>query len=68
MTLSEVTKQLEAAVSVVDKKRADLESAKLVAQAAATAYGEAVNLVKSLHEEYSKFMSAVLTNHGQLHK
>lgn len=68
MSLSDVTKALEAAVASADSKRKYAEDAKKSFDAANAAYAEARAKVKELHTQYSQHMEQILTGHGQLHK
>lgn len=67
-TLSNITKGLEVAVAAVDGKRKAAEDAAKVAADAQVAYQGALDLVKTLHAQYSDFMRDILTNFGQIHR
>ncbi len=67
MTLSELTKALEAAVDEVSVKRSASEAADRAAADAKAAYNKSVQSVHSLHGEYQKIMNDILSFGGTVH-
>lgn len=67
MTLSEITRGLEAAVAAVDVTRAAKEEAAKKAALTASDYEASLTQVRELNTQYTEFMKNILTNFGQVH-
>lgn len=67
MTLSEITKAIEAGVAAVATNKAKSESADKIAAAAKSDYVAAVQAIHNLHAEYQKLMQDILSFGGTVH-
>lgn len=65
--LSDITKQLEAAVDAVASKKAAAENAKAALDKAEAEYGAVVDSVRKLHADYQAIMKDILSFGGTIH-
>lgn len=68
LTLSEITRNIEAAVADLPKLKKTMDDAKAKAKASEVAYLEAGASIKTLYEEYKKVMQDVLSLGGTIHQ
>lgn len=65
--LSEITKQLEAAVEAVAGKKAAMDAAHAASAKAESEYGAVVDSVRKLHTDYQAIMKDILSFGGTVH-
>ena len=66
--LSEITKNLEAAVEAVSTKKAALDKARQAASAAEAEYLAVVDAIRKHHADYQAVMQDILTLGGTIHR
>ena len=66
-SMLDMAKKMDAAVRDADAKRATVDAAKTALDAATREYGEAVNVVNGLHQQYEALMTDILSFGGTVH-